>query len=60
VPAFPLTYLAPDGAVKTVQVPATGFTVSSLLANEPDPKRQGEDPAVSLEYPNRHRRADPL
>ena len=53
VPAFPLTYLGPDGAVQTVQVPTTSFTVSSLLANEPDPKRQGEDPAVSLEYPNR-------
>ena len=53
MPAFPLTYLGPDGAVQTVQVPASGFTVSSLLANEPDPKRQTEDPAVSLEYPNR-------
>ncbi len=53
VPAFPLTYLGPDGAVQTVSVPATSFTVSSLLANEPDPKRQAEDPAVSLEYPNR-------
>lgn len=53
VPAFPLTWLGPDGAVQTVQVPPTPFTVSSLLANEPDPKRQGEDPPVSLEYPNR-------
>ena len=53
VPAFPLTYLGPDGAVQTVQVPPTPFTVSSLLANEPDPKRQPEDPPVSLEYPNR-------
>jgi hypothetical protein len=53
VPAFPITYLAPDGAVRTVQVPPTAFTVSSLLANEPDPKRQGEDPPVSLPYPNR-------
>ena len=53
VPAFPLTYLGPDNAVQTVQVPPTPFTVSSLLANEPDPKRQGEDPPVSLEYPNR-------
>lgn len=52
VPGFPLTYLAPDGGVHTVQVPETAFTVSSLLANEPDPKRQGEDPPVSLEYPN--------
>jgi hypothetical protein len=53
VPGFPVTYLGPDGAVHTVQVPPTGFTVSSLLANEPDPKRQLEDPPVSLEYPNR-------
>lgn len=53
VPAFPITYLAPDGTVSTVEVPATSFNVSSLLANEPDPKRQGEDPPVSLEYPNR-------
>ena len=53
VPGFPLTWLGPDGAVQTVQVPPTPFTVSSLLANEPDPKRQGEDPPVSLEYPNR-------
>ncbi len=53
VPGFPLTWLGPDGAVQTVQVPPTSFTVSSLLANEPDPKRQGEDPPVSLEYPNR-------
>jgi hypothetical protein len=53
VPGFPITYLAPDGAVRTVQVPPTPFAVSSLLANEPDPKRQGEDPPVSLEYPNR-------
>ena len=53
VPGFPITYLAPDGSVSTVQVPPASFTVSSLLANEPDPKRQGEDPPVSIEYPNR-------
>jgi len=53
VPAFPLTWLGPDGAVQTVQVPPTPFTVANLLANEPDPKRQGEDPPVSLAYPNR-------
>ncbi|MBL9107529.1 MAG: hypothetical protein JNL82_41970 [Myxococcales bacterium] len=52
VPAFPITYLAPDGTVHTVQVPPATFTVSSLLANEPDPKRQGEDPPVSPLYPN--------
>lgn len=52
VPGFPLTYVAPDGAVQAAQVPPHAFTVTALLANEADPKRQGEDPPVSLEYPN--------
>lgn len=52
VPGFPLTYVAPDGAVQTVQVPPHAFAVTALLANEAEPKRQGEDPPVSLEYPN--------
>jgi hypothetical protein len=51
-PSFPITYVAPDGAVQTAQVPAHEFTVTALLANEADPKRQGEDPPISLEYPN--------
>jgi hypothetical protein len=51
-PAFPITYVAPDGAVQTAQVPSHTFTVTALLANEADPKRQGEDPPISLEYPN--------
>lgn len=51
-PAFPITYVAPDGAVQTAQVPPHAFTVTALLANEADPKRQGEDPPISLEYPN--------
>lgn len=51
-PAFPITYVAPDGAVQTAQVPSHSFTVTALLANEADPKRQGEDPPISLEYPN--------
>ena len=50
-PAFPLTYVGPDGQVETVQVPPHPFTVAPLLANEADPQRQGEDPPVSLEYP---------
>ncbi len=53
VPGFPLTYLDPNGEVQTVKVSPTPFTTSSLLANEPDPKRQGEDPPVSIPYPNR-------
>ena len=52
VPAFSLTYVDPDGAVATVPVPATAFTVDSLLANEADPERKPEDPPISIEYPN--------
>ncbi|WAS96274.1 hypothetical protein [Nannocystis punicea] len=51
-PSFPITYVAPDGAVQTAQVPSHNFTVTALLANEAEPKRQGEDPPISLEYPN--------
>lgn len=51
-PEFPVTYVAPDGAVQTARVPAHTFTVSALLANEADPQRQGEDPPISLDYPN--------
>lgn len=51
-PPFAITYVDPDGAVHTATVPPHDFTVTALLANEADPKRQGEDPPVSLEYPN--------
>ncbi|MCA9694758.1 MAG: hypothetical protein KC636_34580, partial [Myxococcales bacterium] len=52
VPGFPLTYVGADGQVETVKVAPRSFTVESLLANEADPQRRGEDPPVSLEYPN--------
>lgn len=52
VPAFSLTYVDPEAAVRTVAVPATAFTVEALLANEPDPERKPEDPPISIEYPN--------
>ena len=51
-PGFALTYVGPEGDVRTVQVPPHAFTVTALLANEAEPKRQGEDPPISLEYPN--------
>jgi hypothetical protein len=51
-PKFELTYVSPNGEVQTVAVPPHEFTVTALLANEAEPKRQGEDPPVSLEYPN--------
>ncbi len=52
VPSFPLTYVDPQGEVQTVPVPAVSFTVTEQLINESDPQRVGEDPRVSLEYPN--------
>ncbi|MCA9659136.1 MAG: hypothetical protein KC486_12390 [Myxococcales bacterium] len=53
VPGFPLTYVGQGGEVETVRVAPRAFTVDSLLANEAEPERKGEDPPVSLEYPNR-------
>ncbi len=52
VPTFDLTWVDAEGGVQTVAVPAHAFTVDALLANEVDPKRRGEDPPISLEYPN--------
>ncbi|MEM6289978.1 MAG: hypothetical protein AAGA54_01895 [Myxococcota bacterium] len=52
VPAFDLTTVDAQGAVQTVRVPPHAFTVEALLANEADPVRRGEDPPVSVEYPN--------
>jgi hypothetical protein len=52
VPGFALTYVDPDGQVKTHSVAAQTFSVDALLANEADPSRKGEDPARSLVYPN--------
>lgn len=52
IPAFPLTWVDGEGAVHTVQIPARSFTVESLLANEADPQRRGEDPPISREYPD--------
>jgi hypothetical protein len=52
IPSFPLTYVDAEGAVHTVQIPARAFTVESLLANETDPQRRGEDPPISREYPD--------
>lgn len=51
-PAFDLTYVDPSGQVQTLAVPPHAFKVESLLANEVDPQRRGEDPPISLEYPN--------
>lgn len=50
IPSFPVTYVDADGGVHTVDVPAHRFVVESLLANEDDPQRRGEDPPISREY----------
>lgn len=52
VPSFALTYVDAAGQIQTVDVPAHPITVEALLANEVDPVRRGEDPPVSIEYPN--------
>ncbi len=52
VPGFALTYVDPQGAIQTVTVPPTGFTVDALLANEAEPERKLEDPPISIDYPN--------
>ena len=51
-PPFPVTYVDDQGAVETVTVEPRTFSVERLTANEVDPKRRGEDPPVSLHYPN--------
>ncbi len=52
IPAFALTVVTPQGEVSTVEAPATPVAVEALLANETDPARKPEDPAISLPYPN--------
>lgn len=52
IPAFPLTYVDGEGQVHTVEVPPRTFVVESLLVNEDEPQRRGEDPPISHEYPD--------
>ncbi|PRP96298.1 hypothetical protein [Enhygromyxa salina] len=52
VPSFPVTWIDPDDAVHTYAVPPHVFVVESLLVNEAEPQLRGEDPMISLEYPN--------
>ena len=52
VPSFRITWIDPSEAVHTHTVPPQPFEVQSLLDNESDPERRGEDPPISLEYPN--------
>ena len=51
-PSFPVTYVDDGGAVHTIALPSVPFVVESLLANVDDAARKGEDPPVSIEYPN--------
>ncbi|MEM7152604.1 MAG: hypothetical protein AAF799_07170 [Myxococcota bacterium] len=52
IPGFPLTYVDAEGGINTVQVPARPFVIESLLVNEDDPQRRGEDPPISRTYPD--------
>jgi hypothetical protein len=38
IPSLELTYFGQDGTVKSVRTPALAFTITSLIANEPEPK----------------------
>ena len=38
IPSVELTYLGPDGSVRSVRTEPVAFTVKSLIANEPEPK----------------------
>lgn len=46
IPSVELTYFGQDGAVKSVRTQPIPFTITSLLANEPEPKLK--DNAASL------------
>ncbi|PRQ03515.1 hypothetical protein ENSA5_15450 [Enhygromyxa salina] len=52
VPSFPVTWVDRDDAVHTYTVAPHPFVVESLLVNEAEPEVRGEDPMISLEYPN--------
>jgi len=52
VPSFSLTAVGPDGAVFTVDVPATPFRVTEQTLAEVEPTRREQDPPISLRYPN--------
>lgn len=52
LPPVLLTYTDPDGQVLTADAPAVKVEVERLTANEAQAERQGEDPPVSLTYPN--------
>lgn len=52
VPSFPVTYVDPNAEVHTYLVDPHPFVVDRLLGNESDPQPRGEDPMISLEYPN--------
>lgn len=52
LPPVMLTYTDPDGQVTTADAPAVAVEVERLTANEAEAERKGEDPPVSLTYPN--------
>lgn len=52
VPSFPITWIDPADQVHTHHVAPHAFVVESLLADESEPQVRGEDPPVSLEYPD--------
>lgn len=53
IPSVELTYFGQDGAVKSVRTQAIPFTITSLIANEPEPKLKDNAapmPVVQRDY----------
>ena len=48
IPAVELTYLAPDGSVKSVRTQPLPFTIKSIIANEPEPKLRANAESVPV------------
>jgi hypothetical protein len=45
IPALELTYFGQGGTVKSVRTPTIPFTITSLIANEPEPKLKDNAPS---------------
>lgn len=50
IPSVELTYFGQDGTVKSVRTQALPFTITSLIANEPEPKlKENADPVPVIQ-----------
>jgi hypothetical protein len=52
IPSVELTYFGQDGTVKSVRTQAIPFTITSLIANEPEPKLRDNTASMSVSERN--------